>query len=259
MNILQAGIFGIVEGITEFLPVSSTFHLILTAKLLGVAENGFQKVFEIAIQSGAILAVATTFTTTLRNNRELGKKVLVAFIPTALVGFLLYSLIKNVFLENFFLQIGMFILVGILFILFEKCSSHSYLRSIADITYKEALLVGFAQSLAVIPGVSRAGAVILALMMLSVNRKDAALFSFLVAVPTILAAGIFDIVKSRADIATQQDVLLLAVGTIASFAVAHMTLAWLLKYLQTHTIALFGWYRIALGSLLILAAAYGVI
>lgn len=259
MTINQAIILGAVEGITEFLPVSSTFHLILTAKLLGLAEDGFQKVFEIAIQSGAILAVAATFTTTLRNDRQLGKKVLIAFVPTALVGFALYSLIKNVFLENFFLQIGMFIAIGILFVLFEKYSSHSYTRSLADITYKEALLVGFIQSLAVIPGVSRAGAVILALMMLSVNRKDAALFSFLVAVPTILAAGIFDVIKSRSDIATQQDALLLAIGTLASFAVARMTLAWLLKYLQTHTISLFGWYRIALGSLLIIAAAYGAI
>lgn len=259
MNILQAAIFGIVEGITEFLPISSTFHLIITAKLIGLEESGFQKVFSIAIQSGAILAVAGTFIKTIRQNRQLAGKVIAAFIPTALAGFILYSVIKNIFLENFILQISVFIAVGILFLLFEKYSARSLVRSISDITYKEALLVGFAQSLAVIPGVSRAGAVILALMILAVNRKDAALFSFLVAVPTILAAGIFDVIQSRADIATQSDILLLLVGTAASFAVAHIALAWLLKYLQTHTLAIFGWYRIALGALLIILVASGII
>lgn len=259
MNILHAIILGAVEGVTEFLPVSSTFHLILAGKLLGLQETEFQKLFAVAIQSGAILAVAATFVKTVWNNMQLAKKTVAAFIPTALIGFLLYGIIKTLFLENFVLQISVFIAVGIIFLLFEKYFSHSLTRSIADITYKEALLVGLIQSLAIVPGVSRAGAVMLALMALSINRKDAAMFSFLVAFPTILAAGIFDIMKSRNAIATPNDAMLLLAGLIVSFIVARFSLAWLLAYLQTHTIALFGWYRVILGTALLFLLIQGIL
>src|SRR3989344_7584158 len=177
MDIVQAVILGVVEGVTEFLPISSTFHLIWTSTLLGIEQDGFQKLFEVAIQAGAILAVAASFAKTAMKDPSLIKKVIVAFIPTAIIGFLLYSIIKDVFLENNSLQLGMFIAVGIAFILFERFSKRSYTRPMTSITYKEAALVGCAQALAVIPGVSRAGAVILALMALSITRKDAAAFS----------------------------------------------------------------------------------
>lgn len=252
MNILQAIILGIVEGVTEFLPVSSTFHLIWTSKILGVPQDSFQKLFEVAIQSGAILAVAFSFASTAIKNSSLIKKVLVAFVPTAVVGFLLYEIIKNTFLENASLQLGMFIAVGIAFILFERFSTLSYTRSMSSITYQEAFLVGIAQSLAVIPGVSRAGAVIIALMALSIKRKDAAIFSFLLAVPTILAASVLDIAKSYKDVSSSHDILLLAVGSLAAFITALLVVQWLLRYLQQHTMSSFGWYRIAAGLLLFL-------
>ncbi|MEK7499833.1 MAG: undecaprenyl-diphosphate phosphatase, partial [Patescibacteria group bacterium] len=212
MDILQAVILGVVEGITEFLPVSSTFHLIWTGKILGIQQTPFVKLFEVAIQSGAILAVVASFAKTTLQNPSLIKKVLVAFVPTAVVGFVLYKIIKDIFLENATLQISMFIAIGIVFILFERFSKLTLSRSIASISYKEAVTIGTMQALAVIPGVSRSGAVIIALMLFSFNRKDAAVFSFLLAVPTILAASVFDILKSREAITDNQNLFLLVVG-----------------------------------------------
>lgn len=251
MDITQAGLLGIVEGITEFLPVSSTFHLIWTSRLLGIEQTSFVKLFEVAIQSGAILAVAVSFTKTALHNPSVIKKVALAFLPTAGIGFLLYPIIKNIFLENTSLQIGMFIAVGIVFLLFERFSTNSYTRSMNSITYKEAALVGIAQSLAVIPGVSRAGAVILALMTLSITRKDAAAFSFLLAVPTILAASVLDLTKSYTAITGTGDILLLCIGMIISFITALFFVKWLLRYLEQHTLSAFGWYRIALGLIIL--------
>lgn len=253
MDILQAILLGIVEGVTEFLPISSTFHLIWTSRLLGIEQDGFQKLFEVAIQAGAILAVAASFAKTATKDPSLIKKIAVAFVPTAVIGFLLYNVIKDVFLENASLQLGMFIAVGIAFVLFERFSKRPYTRSMNSITYKEAALVGTAQALAVIPGVSRAGAVILALMALSFTRKDAAAFSFLLAVPTILAASVLDISKSQSDISGGQDIILLLIGSITAFITALFVVKWLLKYLEQHTMSSFGWYRIALGLLLLIS------
>ena len=251
MNILQTVILGIVEGITEFLPVSSTFHLIWTSKILGIQQTPFLKLFEVAIQSGAILAVIASFAKTALRNPSLIKKVLVAFVPTAIVGFFLFNIIKNIFLENASLQITMFILVGVAFILFERFSKLSLTPSITSITYTEAFLVGIAQSLAVIPGVSRAGAVLLALMALAIKRKDAAEFSFLLAVPTIFAASVLDIAASHPAITNQQEGIVLAVGFLIACITALLVVQWLLKYLERHTLSAFGWYRLALGVLLL--------
>lgn len=256
MNILQAAILGMVEGVTEFLPISSTFHVIWAGKILSIEHTAFQKLFEVAIQSGAILAVVASFAKTSFQNPSLIKKVLVAFAPTAVIGFFLYTIIKNIFLENAALQIIMFIAVGIAFLLFERFNTRSLTKSISDISYKEAFLVGVAQSLAVIPGVSRAGAVILALMILAFNRKDAAVFSFLLAVPTILAASMFDIAASQQAITNNQDIFLLAAGFVAAFITALVVVKWLLNYLETHTLNMFGWYRIILGLLLLMFSSW---
>ena len=252
MNLLQATLLGIVEGLTEFIPVSSTFHLIWTAKLLGIEHTPFQKLFEIAIQSGAILAVFVQFMRTAKHNIPLIKKVAIAFVPTAVLGFLLYSIIKHIFLENASLQLGMFIAVGVVFILFEKFVQHPYTRDISAITYKEAFIVGMAQAVAVVPGVSRSGAVILALMALSVKREDAATFSFLLAVPTILAASILDIAKSHTVITSKEEALLFLVGFFVAFIVSLGIVRLFITYLKHNTISIFGWYRIAIGLLLLM-------
>ncbi len=252
MNIFQAAVLGVVEGVTEYLPISSTFHLIWAGKLLGLGQTEFQKLFEIVIQSGAILSILVLYLQTFYQDQKLVKKIAVSFIPTAAVGFLLYKVIKNVFLTSFSLQLAVFALVGVLFIVFEKArSGKSLTRDNNAITYKEALFVGLIQSLAVIPGVSRAGAVILALMFLGVKRSEAAKYSFLLAVPTLLAASALDLLKSGAVLLAQpQNISLLLVGFVTSFLSALVVVKWFISYLQKNTITAFGWYRIILSVIL---------
>lgn len=237
---------GVVEGITEYLPVSSTFHLIWTAKLLGIAQTDFQKLFEIVIQSGAILSVLVLYYQIIFKDTQLVKKILVSFIPTAIVGLFLYKIIKNVFLTNFTLQLIVFILVGIIFIIFERLKSEkSLVKTLDKINFKEAIIVGLIQSIAVVPGVSRSGAVILALMFLGVKRDEAAKYSFLLAVPTLLAASVLDLVKSGSILmSSSQNIPLLITGFFMSFISALIVVKWLVEYLQKHTLSSFGWYRI---------------
>lgn len=253
MSILQSIILGIVEGLTEFLPISSTFHLIWASKLVGIAQTESQKLFEVVIQAGAILAVISVYTRTLLSDRELLKKVVVSFVPTAIIGFLLYKLIKGFFFDNYLLQLAVFAIVGILFIVFEKVRpSQSYARTINDLSYTETFMVGVAQALSVIPGVSRAGAVILALMFLHTKRDEAAKYSFLLAIPTIIGAAALDLFKSRDLLATTNQWTPLLIGSLAAFITSLVVIKWLIKYLQTHTISIFGWYRIAMLILLLL-------
>ncbi len=244
MTISQILTLGIVEGITEFLPVSSTFHLIWASRILGIEQTEFQKLFEVAIQSGAILAVLIPCIKAIKQNVSILTKIIVAFIPTAGIGFLLYPVIKNIFFNNINLQLIVFATAGAVFIVFEYMRKTPLTRSIMSITYKEAVLVGTIQALAVIPGVSRAGAVILALMALSYKREDAAQFSFFLAIPTILSASLLDLVKSNHAIQTGSDALALFLGFIVAFLTALIVVRWLIKYLAHHTISAFGWYRL---------------
>lgn len=253
MIALQALILGTLEGLTEFLPISSTFHLIWAAKVLRLPSSDFQKLFEVIIQSGAILAVVALSARRFRSQPALLKKVLVAFLPTAVVGFVLYQLIKDIFFENAALQLIVFLAVGLLFIFFESPRRRrEYLRSLDSISYREALLVGLAQSLAVVPGVSRAGAVILALLFLGVRRDEAAYFSFLVAIPTILAAAVFDLYQTRSVVIASQEILMVSVGFLAAFITALVVVQWLIRYLQNHTLAIFGWYRVIFVAVLLI-------
>ncbi|OGK32036.1 hypothetical protein A3F57_01100, partial [Candidatus Roizmanbacteria bacterium RIFCSPHIGHO2_12_FULL_36_11] len=169
MNILQAALLGVVEGITEFLPISSTFHLIFTSRLFGISQNDFTKLFEVFIQSGAILSVALLYFQDVVKYRQLTKRVIVSFLPTGLVGLILYKFIKNTLFENQMLMIGIFATVGIIFILIEKLIKKEKVKlqkDRANLSYIEALLIGLVQSLAVIPGVSRAGAVMVVMIFL---------------------------------------------------------------------------------------------
>ncbi len=199
MNIFQIIILSIVEGLTEFLPISSTAHLIITTKILNIYQNDFQKLFEVFIQSGAILSVIFLYQKLLLKNRKILINIFVAFLPTAFFGFLFYKIIKDVFFETLNLTIFSLILGGIILVLTEILISKRKLilaKTNDQMKLKEAFLIGFFQSLAIVPGVSRAGAAIVAMMFLGFKRDQSAIFSFLLAVPTILSASFFDLYKN---------------------------------------------------------------
>jgi len=256
MTILQTIILGIIEGITEFIPVSSTFHLIFSAKILQLAEDGFLKLFEVFIQSGAILAVVVLYWRKYIADKEFIKKVFLAFIPTAILGALAYKLIKNTFFESPILMASVFIFVGILFLLFEFLAKKKITlpkKNIGRLYYWQAFLVGTLQALSFLPGFSRAGAIILSMILLGFRRSEAAYFSFALAVPTMFAAGFFDLIKTSASHAiTPYQYLLLAIGFAVSFIFARLTVKWFMAYLEKHTLKIFGWYRIVLGIIILI-------
>lgn len=247
----HAVVLGVVEGLSEFLPISSTFHLIWAATLLELPQTAFLKLFEVAIQSGAILAVLALYFDTLRRDRALVARVAVSFVPTAIVGLVLYRLIKDVFFESRLLQLAVFALVGIAFIAVERLwRGRALPREARGLSYREAVAVGLCQALAVVPGVSRAGAVMLGMMALGVRRDEAARYSFLLAVPTILAASGYDLFQTRDAIGGSTDAAFLAVGAATSFLSALLVMRWFIGYLQRHSLAVFGWYRLAAAAVL---------
>lgn len=252
MNLLQSIILGVVEGATEYLPISSTFHLIWTSKILSITQSDFQKAYEVIIQGGAILAVLVLYWQTLISNKKLLFTLLYSFVPTALIGLILYKVIKGSFFENYILQVIIFVLVGIFFLFFEKINTSQRLKKLlSDLTYKDAVIIGLFQALAVFPGVSRAGAVIVGMILLGVKRDEAAKYSFLLAVPTLLAASALDFYKSYPTIVAQQaNIGLLIAGFISAFISALFFVRWFIGYLQKHSLAIFGIYRITLALLL---------
>lgn len=247
-----SAILGIIEGATEYLPISSTFHLIWFSRFLGIPATDFQKAYEVIIQGGAILAVVLLYWRVVKENRQLLYKLAFSFVPTAVIGLGLYKVIKNVFFESYLLQIVIFILVGLVFLWFEKFSRKALNRTLEKITYKEAVLIGLIQALAIFPGVSRAGAVILGMMFLGVRRDEAAKYSFLLAVPTLLAASGLDLYKSMPILVNNRDQAgVLAVGFVFAFLSAWVGVKWFIYYLQTRTLAGFGWYRLLVGAALL--------
>ena len=245
MNVAQAIIFGIVEGITEFLPVSSTGHLMLTARYLGVAQTEFVKSFEIAIQSGAILAVAVLYWNTLIKGANIYKKLLAAFLPTAVIGALLYKVIKRFLLNSTSVVLWALFLGGIALIIFEYFhrEKENAAGALSEISYPQALLIGLFQSLAIIPGVSRAAATIVGGLILGIKRKTIVEFSFLLAIPTMGAAMALDLAKSARAFSSNQ-FFLLAIGFVVSFVVALAAIRFLLTFIKRHTFIPFGIYRI---------------
>jgi undecaprenyl-diphosphatase len=254
VNIFHAIVLGIVEGLTEFLPVSSTFHLIWVAKLLGLPQTDFQKLFEVFIQGGAILSIFVLYWQVVTKDFQLVKKVAIAFVPTAIVGLLLYKVIKDVFFAQTILMLVVFISVGLLFFVTEFLIKKEHLKltkELTSLTYTQAALIGLLQALAVMPGVSRAGAVIVAMMFLKFKRSEAAKFSFLLAVPTILAASGYDLLKMRSQLSgSGNHVELLIIGSVVAFISAYFVVKWFVKFLQNNSLNSFGWYRIVVGLLL---------
>ncbi len=244
MGFFETIILGVVEGFTEFLPISSTAHLILTARVLGLETTEFLKSFEIIIQLGAISAVVFLYWRTLVSNWELNKKILAAFLPTALIGLAFYSLIKSVLLENYMISVIALAVGGLALIIFEKYHTES-IGEFEDITYKKALIIGLFQSIAIIPGVSRAAATIVGGLLLGLKRRTIVEFSFLLAIPTMAAATGLDLIKSAGTFSSD-DFLSLAVGFVISFATATLSIKFLLRFIQNHNFTSFGIYRIVL-------------
>ncbi len=251
MNTIQSLILGIVEGLTEFLPISSTFHLIVASKILSIGDSDFLKLFEVVIQSGAIVALLFLYVHTLLQDRKLLLNVFLSFLPTAIVGLVFHSLIKQVFFESTWLMLSVFVLMGLIFLLIE----HFTLKLSKDcesLTRYQALLVGLAQACSIIPGVSRAGSVIVAMMLMGYKRSEAARYTFLLSLPTIFAASALDLWQGRELLTSLSSAwTLLGVGFISSLLVAFIVVRWLIAYLSTHTLRIFGWYRLAAAVVLI--------
>jgi len=262
--LVKAALMGIVEGLTEFLPVSSTGHLILAGSLLGMTDEK-SKVFDIAIQTGAILAVIIVYWERLSGAllglgssdraRRFVANVAIGFLPAAVIGFFVYKSIKA-YLFNGPVVASAFIVGGLIILWVEKRSQPAPPRivDVDQMTPLDALKVGFVQCLGMIPGTSRSGATIIGGMLLGLSRKAATDFSFFLAIPTLVAAGGYSLFKERRLLSTA-DVPLFAVGFVVSFVAAWFCVRWLLRYISTHTFVPFAWYRIAFG-LVVLATAW---
>ena len=254
MTIFDSVILGIVEGLTEFLPISSTAHLILTAKLLELETTDFLKSFEIVIQLGAIASVIFLYWKTLITKWDLNKKIIAAFIPTAVIGLVFYSLVKDVFLENYLISVYTLLIGGIVLIIFEFFHKEGDTKELENISYKQALMIGSFQSISIIPGVSRAAATILGGMFVGISRKTVVEFSFLLAIPTVAAATGLDLVQSISSF-SGANFISLGIGFLVSFIMATISIKFLLKFIQNHNFISFGIYRIllALGFLFLSA------
>jgi undecaprenyl-diphosphatase len=255
LTITHSIIFGIVEGISEFLPISSTGHLILAAKLMGLAQTDFLKSFEIAIQLGAILSVVILYWRSFLVNLELLKRVVVAFIPTAVIGLFLYKIVKNFLLGSSSVVIWSLFIGGIVLIIFELWhrGKPEAKQDLAKMPYKKAFWIGVFQSIAIIPGVSRSAATIVGGMLMGIDRASIVEFSFLLAAPTMAAATGLDLFKSAGEFNSSQYVFL-AAGFIASFITAIIAIKFLVNYIKKHTFIPFGIYRIAIAVLFWLIA-----
>jgi undecaprenyl-diphosphatase len=252
MDLVQAGILALVEGVTEFLPISSTGHLVLVSQLLGIPQTEFVKSFEIIIQLGAILAVVALYWRRILQNSKLWMPLLAAFIPTALLGLAFYKLIKDYLLGNSLvtvlaLLVGGVVLIGIELLWKDKKNT----RTADDISIKEGIIIGLFQSISMIPGVSRAAATIIGGMFMGLDRKSAVEFSFMLAIPTMAAATGLDLIKTNFEF-TQNELTALIVGLVGSFVVALVAIKWLLRYVQNHTFIPFGIYRIVVAVLFLI-------
>jgi len=263
---LKALIMGLVEGFTEFLPISSTGHLILTASLLDFTGQKV-KVFEIAIQGGAMLSVIWEYRVRIGTvlaglasdpkARRFMMNVVIGFFPAALLGLFFSGLIK----ENLFAPVPVaaaFIIGGLVILWVERRARNNpvsvRIHSVDDMTMADALKVGCAQAFALIPGTSRSGATIIGGMMLGLSRKAATEFSFFLAIPTLLGATFYSLYKERA-LLSAADLPLFGIGSISAFVSAFLCVRWLLRYISTHDFTIFAWYRIVFG-IVVLATAY---
>jgi undecaprenyl-diphosphatase len=262
--LFKAFILGIVEGLTEFLPISSTGHLILAADLLGFNdEKG--KVFEIVIQTGAMLAVVWHYRERFggvlaglfsdAKAQRFAINVVIAFIPAAVLGLMFGKYIKAALFKP--VPVAIAFIVGGFVILWAERRQHTVrVREVDDMRWTDALKVGFAQAFALIPGTSRSGATIIGGLLFGLSRKAATEFSFFLAVPTLIAAGAYDLYKNR-GLLDWHDAGYFGVGLITSFIAAFLCIRWLLRYITNHDFTIFAWYRIVFGVVVLATAYFG--
>lgn len=251
MDIFQSVIMGIVEGFTEFLPISSTGHMIVVGNWLGLEQDNVTKAYEIIIQFAAILAVVLNYQEKFSPKKiDLWTKMAVAFFPIGAVGFLFAKQIKALFSVD--IVAVMFIVGGIVFLVAEKYykPQEHFIDDVEKVSYKQALWIGIAQIFALIPGTSRAGASIIGAMLVGLTRKASAEFSFLLAFPVMCATTGYDIVKHYHEF-TRENAVVLGVGFVVSFFVAYATIKLFLKFLEKFTFVFFGIYRIIFGVVLL--------
>jgi undecaprenyl-diphosphatase len=268
--LIKAVVMGIVEGLTEFLPISSTGHLILAGALLGFDDDK-AKVFDIAIQTGAIFAVILVYWQKIRTTlvelptqkraQQFVLNVLIGFLPAVVLGLLFGKVIK----EHLFTPVVVattFIVGGFIILWAEKRQAAGgtavRVTDADDMTWKDALKVGLVQCLAMIPGTSRSGATIIGGMLLGLSRKAATDFSFYLAIPTLIGAGVYSLYKERA-LLTMADVPMFSVGLVMSFLSAWLCVRWLLRFIATHSFVGFAWYRIAFGIVVLVTAWTGTV
>ena len=252
MDIFQSIIMGIIEGFTEFLPVSSTGHMIITADFLGIKQDSVTKAYEIIIQFAAILAVVLAYKEKFTIRKiELWKKILVAFLPIAIVGFIFVKQIKALFSVD--VVAVMFIVGGIIFLVAEKYykPKEHFINDVEKVSYKQAFLIGLAQLAGLIPGTSRAGSTILGAMFVGLTRKASAEFSFLLAFPVMSAATGYSILKNYHEF-NNENLIVLGVGFLVAFVTAYFTIKLFLRFLENFTFVSFGIYRIIFGTVLLL-------
>jgi undecaprenyl-diphosphatase len=266
--LLKAAILGVVEGLTEFLPISSTGHLILAGSLLGWTDDK-AKLFDVAIQTGAMLAVVWFYREKLIDTlrglssseraRRFALNVLIAFLPAAVLGVLLGKFIKQVLFKP--VPVALAFIVGALVIMFveyrqRRRADVPRVQDVDDLTPLDAIKLGIAQAFALIPGTSRSGATIIGGMLFGLSRKAATEFSFFLAIPTLVGAGVYDTYKYRA-LLTAADLPLFAVGLATAFVSALVCVRWLIRFVATHDFIPFAWYRIAFGVIVLATSAFG--
>ncbi len=244
LSALSALILGVVEGITEYLPVSSTAHMILAARVLRLDETEFLKSFQIIIQFGAILAVVVLYWSKFWN-LEVFKRLVVAFFPTGVIGLSVYKILKTYLLGNMTVVLWSLLLGGLALLAFERWKVHVETEAdFSEITYKKALLIGLFQSVAIIPGVSRSAATIVGGSLIGISKRTIVEFSFMLAVPTMLAASGLELLKNHSALAGHVGAL--AIGLVVSFITAIVAIKSFLAFLKKRDFTAFGWYRIVL-------------
>ena len=267
---VKAIIMGLVEGFTEFLPISSTGHLILAGSLLNFTGEKV-KVFEIAIQAGAMLAVIWEYRAriarvlgglfTERRQQKFVINLVIAFLPAALLGLVFSRAIKDELFKP--VPVAMAFIVGAFVILWverrhKKLPKAARIETVDDMTVLDALKVGCAQAFALIPGTSRSGATIIGGMLFGLSRKAATEFSFFLAIPTLLGATVYSVYKERA-LLSMADLPMFGIGGLAAFVSAFLCVRWLLRYISTHDFTIFAWYRIVFGVIVLVTAHYGLV